>query len=47
MKISLNNLKQERKHLIIVKQYHKVDFESNFVQGKKIIKQTQRKKKGA
>jgi len=27
-------MKQERKHQINVKQYHKVDFESNFVQGK-------------
>jgi len=27
-------LKQKRKHLIIVKQYHEADFEYDFVQGK-------------
>jgi len=35
-----NNLKQERKHLIIVKQYDKGDFNSILCKEKKIIKET-------
>jgi len=35
-----NNLKQERKHLIIAKQYHKTDFNSILCKEKKIIKET-------
>jgi len=31
-------MKQEKKHLIIIKQYHEVDFESDFVQGKEDYK---------
>jgi len=34
-----NNLKQERKHLIIVKQYHKTDFNLILGKGKKIRKE--------
>jgi len=37
-----NNSKQERKHLIIVKQYHKADFIMILCMGKKIIKETSR-----
>jgi len=37
-----NNSKQERKHLIIVKQYHKADFNMILCKGKKIIKDTSR-----
>jgi len=35
-----NNLKHERKHLTIVKQYHKTDFNPILCKEKKIIKET-------
>jgi len=37
-----NNSKQERKYLIIVKKYHKADFNMILCKGKKIIKETSR-----
>jgi len=37
-----NNSKQERKHLIIVKQYHKAYFNMILCKEKKIIKETSR-----